>query len=451
LPLSHFLPLFQAEKLTFSLQISTTLSPLPLLHLLKSVESTLGRDFSTIRNGPRVIDLDLLLYNEDAVLDTREEDGAQKDDERWLKVPHQGIAEREFVLRPLAECVLLLPLSSPIFETDTNGNRSLAPNLRHPILRQSPLELLSSILSTSVSTVHRVYPLSRSLVEPFSRPSSASPSSRTLIMSIINTTPDSFSDGGVNASLSSALSNASTHLEQGAHILDIGGMSTRPNAADVSPEEEASRVVPLIRALRTGEQGEGRTIPISIDTFRPSVARSAVEAGATIINDVYGGRESGMFSTMAELDVPVVLMHSRGTPETMTSLADYSADGGVVGGVRREMEEMVLQALEKGVRRWNVVLDPGIGFAKTAKQNYELLRSLPELFGKSEVLREFPVLVGLSRKRFLGPEKDAKDRVLETAAGVTASVASGVCEVVRVHDTKEMAEAVRVADAIYRL
>ncbi|GAA5953041.1 hypothetical protein JCM10213_002620, partial [Rhodosporidiobolus nylandii] len=119
-------------------------------------------------------------------------------------------------------------------------------------------------------------------------------------------------------------------------------------------------------------------------------------------------------------------------------------------GVRREMEEMVLAALDAGVLRWNILLDPGIGFAKTAAQNYELLRRLPELVGESELLREFPVLIGLSRKRFLGPAKDAKDRVMETAAGITSCVASGVCEVVRVHDAKEMADAVRVADAIYR-
>ncbi|GAA6039133.1 hypothetical protein JCM8097_005342 [Rhodosporidiobolus ruineniae] len=420
----------QGKFLNAAIKIETSLAPLPLLNLLKSVESSLGRDFSTFRNGPRVIDLDLLLYD-DAVFDSRE-DEATKAEERWLRVPHAGIAEREFVLRPLAD---------------------IAPTLLHPVLQQTPSALLSSILAISRSTVHRVYPLSRSIVAPFSRPSSPPSSSeppKTLLMSILNTTPDSFSDGGLNAALSSSLPSALAHLDAGASILDIGGMSTRPNAADVPPSEEASRVVPLIRALRASEDRRAREVPISVDTFRPDVARAAVVAGADMVNDVYGGREPGMLPLLAELGCPVVLMHSRGTPATMTTLTDYSADGGVVEGVRREMEEMVRAALEAGVRRWNVLLDPGIGFAKTAPQNYELLRRLPELLGGSELLREFPVLVGLSRKRFLAPEKDAKDRVTETAAAVTACVASGMCEVVRVHDTREMADAVRVADAIHR-
>ncbi|GAA6017262.1 hypothetical protein JCM10207_003667 [Rhodosporidiobolus poonsookiae] len=415
----------QGKFLNAALKIETSLAPLPLLHLLKSVESTLGRDFSTFRNGPRVIDLDLLLYD-DAVYDSRADEGgkSEKEDERWLRVPHLAVQEREFVLRPLAD---------------------IAPTLLHPILKQTPSELLSAVLSTSRSTVHRVYPLSRSVVEPFSRPTTSPTPSRTLLMSILNTTPDSFSDGGLNAALPSAVASALRHLEDGAHLLDIGGMSTRPNAADVCPDEEAARVVPLVTALRTEH---AVTVPISVDTFRPSVARAAVEAGASIVNDVYGGREPGMLQTMAELGVPVVLMHSRGDPTTMTQLTEY--DGGVVAGVRREMERMVEDALDSGVLRWNIILDPGIGFAKTAEQNFELLRRLPELVGESSLLREFPVLVGLSRKRFLGPDKDAKDRVVETLAGVTASVASGMCEVVRVHDVKETADALRVADAIYR-
>ncbi|GAA5841093.1 hypothetical protein JCM11251_008016 [Rhodosporidiobolus azoricus] len=417
----------QGKFLNAALKIETSLSPLPLLHLLKSVESILGRDFSTFRNGPRIIDLDLLLYDE-AVFDSREGKEAKKkgEDDRWLRVPHVGIAEREFVLRPLVD---------------------IAPDITHPVLEETPNDLLFRLLFAIRSSVHRVFPLSRSLVAPFSRLAASSPS-RTLVMTILNTTPDSFSDGGDHAALPAAISSALAAVEAGASILDVGGMSTRPSAAEVAPEEEIARVVPLIRALRS--EPHNLSTPISIDTFRPEVARAAVEAGATVINDVYGGREPGMLETMAELGIPVILMHSRGTPETMTTLTDYSADGGVVQGVRREMEEMVLAALRAGVRRWNIILDPGIGFAKTAAQNYELIRRLPELFVQSPLLRNFPVLVGLSRKRFLGPEKDAKDRVVETAAGVTASVASGYCEVVRVHDTQAMLDAVKVADAIYR-
>lgn len=269
---------------------------------------------------------------------------------------------------------------------------------------------------------------------------------RTLIMSIINTTPDSFSDGGLNDSLSSATTSSLSHLDQGADLHDIGGMSTRPGAADVTEEEEIYRVVPFIESLRNKL---GLEIPISIDTFRSRVARAAVEAGATIINDVHGGREEGMLETMRDLGVPVILMHSRGDSQTMTQMTEYGEEG-VIAGVRREMEEMVLKALKVGIAKWNIILDPGIGFAKTSEQNYTLLRHLDTLFADSTLLREFPVLVGLSRKKFLGKDLDAKDRVLGTAAGVTASIASGRCEIARVHDTKGMKEVVTVADAIYR-
>ncbi|BGP24100.1 folic acid synthesis protein [Rhodotorula toruloides] len=422
----------QERFLNAVVKIETTLPPLRLLTLLKRVESTLGRDFSTFRNGPRVIDLDLLLYG-DVVLDTRET--GEKDEEgRWLKVPHQGIAEREFVLRPLVD---------------------LAPSLVHPALNKKPSELLA-FLTTSpsfASTVHRVFPLSASLVHPYFRPTSSflpyASDTRTLIMSILNLTPDSFSDGDAarSSNVAVALSEAKKHLAEGADIVDVGGMSTRPGAADNGPEEEIRRVVPFVETLRAAE-GSKRAV-ISIDTFRPDVARAALDAGADIINDVYGGREPGMLDVMAEKACPVILMHSRGDPSTMTRLTTY--DNGVINGVRCEMEEMVEKALLAGVRRWNIVVDPGFGFAKSSDQNFALLRHLPELFASSPTLREYPVLLGLSRKRFLAPEKkDAKERRMETAAAVMACVASGWCEVVRVHETKDSREVVQVADKIYK-
>ncbi|BGO90986.1 hypothetical protein NBRC10512_002256 [Rhodotorula toruloides] len=422
----------QERFLNAVVKIETTLPPLRLLTLLKRVESTLGRDFSTFRNGPRVIDLDLLLY-EDVVLDTRET--GEKDEEgRWLKVPHQGIAEREFVLRPLVD---------------------LAPSLVHPSLKKTPSELLSSLTTSPsfASTVHRVFPLSASLVHPYFRPTSSflpyASDTRTLVMSILNLTPDSFSDGDAarSSDVEVALSEARKHLEEGADIVDVGGMSTRPGAADIGSEEEIRRVVPFVKALRAAE--DSKRAVISIDTFRPDVARAALDAGADVINDVYGGREPGMLKVMAEKACPVVLMHSRGDPSTMTRLTTY--DGGLIEGVRREMEEMVEKALAAGVRRWNIVLDPGFGFAKFSDQNFALLRHLPELFASSPTLREYPVLLGLSRKRFLAPEKkDAKERRMETAAAVMACVASGWCEVVRVHETKDSREVVQVADKIYK-
>lgn len=268
-------------------------------------------------------------------------------------------------------------------------------------------------------------------------------------MSILNVTPDSFSDGDAarSTNVDVALSEARQHLAEGADIVDVGGMSTRPGAADIGSDEEIRRVVPLIKALRAVD--DSKRAAISIDTFRPDVARAALDAGADIINDVYGGREPGMLEAMAEEACPVILMHSRGDPSTMTRLTTY--DDGLVDGVRREMEEMVNKALAAGVRRWNIILDPGFGFAKSSDQNFALLRHLPQLFASSPTLREYPVLLGLSRKRFLAPEKkDAKERRIETAAAVTACVASGWCEVVRVHETRDSREVVQVADRIYK-
>lgn len=174
-----------------------------------------------------------------------------------------------------------------------------------------------------------------------------------------------------------------------------------------------------------------------------------MEAGATIINDVLGGAEEGMLETMAELDVPVVLMHSRGTPETMSRMTGYGGD--IVGGVRGELGERVQRALEAGVKRWNIIVDPGVGFAKTGEDNLVLLRQMREVIGEGE-LGKYPSLVGLSRKRFLGTitgKEAPKERVWGTAAGVTASVAGGA-DIVRVHDVAEMIDVVRVADGIYR-
>lgn len=331
---------------------------------------------------------------------------------------------------------------------------SIAPDLRHPALGQTPATLLDMLLKTTESTVSRVLPLTASLTH-------ALPSRQTLVMSILNTTPDSFSDGGDNISIEAAVHTAQTHLRQGAHILDIGGMSTRPGAADVSVQAEAERVVPVIQALRAADVG----MPISIDTFRAEVARQAIAAGADIINDVLGGTEEGMLETMAELDVPVILMHSRGTPQTMSKLTDYNG-GDVVAGVRRELAERVQAALNAGVKRWNIIVDPGIGFAKTGQDNLVLLRRLDNVLGKDSRwlsggdqgessridLSQFPSLVGLSRKKFIGTltgKEVAKDRVLGTAAGVTASIAGGA-DIVRVHDVEAMVDVVKVADGIYR-
>ena len=270
-------------------------------------------------------------------------------------------------------------------------------------------------------------------------------------MLILNMTPDSFSDGGMHAPVDAsavATRTMSALRSAGAHILDIGGQSTRPGAEDVGADEELSRILPTIRAIRHAPGGND--ICISVDTFRAHVAAEAIAAGADFINDVSAGAmDDEMLPTVARLGVTVCLMHMRGTPSTMNGLAAYP--DGVVPTVARELARRVQAAEEAGIPRWRMVLDPGIGFAKTQTQNLELLRSFSDL-RDFEDLRGLPWLVGPSRKAFIGRitgVSDARDRVWGTATAVSAAVAGGA-DIVRVHDASEMTQVVRMADAIWR-
>jgi dihydroneopterin aldolase/2-amino-4-hydroxy-6-hydroxymethyldihydropteridine diphosphokinase/dihydropteroate synthase len=276
-----------------------------------------------------------------------------------------------------------------------------------------------------------------------------------LIMGILNVTPDSFSDGSSDrvseTSLEHVLDLAKSLITRGADILDVGGMSTRPgvNDADVTVEQELGRVIPVIQALRI----EGIEVPISIDTFRAQVAEQAVLAGASCINDVRGGREEGMLDVMARMNVPVILMHSRGDSKEMLSTAahDYSLHGGVIQGVRAEMAETVARAEKAGIRSWNIILDPGIGFAKSHEGNLQLLRALPDLFGKGTGLESYAVLVGASRKGFIGKVLDqpvAKEREFGNAAVTAVCCQSGRVDVVRVHEPRPARDVVRMLKAI---
>lgn len=263
---------------------------------------------------------------------------------------------------------------------------------------------------------------------------------RTYLMGVLNVTPDSFSDGGKFHTLEAALGQAKSMEEAGVDVVDIGGQSTRPGAVEVSVEEELNRVVPVVRALR-----QVSSIPISVDTSRSIVARAAVEAGADFVNDVTGGTgDPQMFAVVAQLGVPVVLMHSRGTPQTMQTLTDYQD---VVGEVCQFLEYQASSAIAAGVDARSIVLDPGIGFAKTYEQNLTLLRELPRL-------RElgYPLLVGVSRKSFIGrilDRPEPKDRVWGTGAACALAIVGGA-DLLRVHDVRQMWEICRVTDAIFR-
>jgi dihydropteroate synthase len=264
---------------------------------------------------------------------------------------------------------------------------------------------------------------------------------QTYLMGVLNVTPDSFSDGGQFDTLEAALAQARLLVEAGADILDVGGQSTRPQAVEVSLIEELERVVPVIEAVR-----RELDVPISVDTTRSQVASAAVSAGADIVNDISGATfDPQMLATVAELGVPLILMHIRGTPQTMQQLTDYQD---LLGEIRNFLAERIEAAIAAGINRSQIMIDPGIGFAKTYPQNLELLRRVAEFRSLG-----CPMLVGPSRKSFIGHilnQPDPQQRVWGTAAACCAAIAGGA-DVVRVHDVAEMHDVCRVADAIWRI
>lgn len=263
---------------------------------------------------------------------------------------------------------------------------------------------------------------------------------QTYLMGVLNVTPDSFSDGGEFNTPMSALAQAEQLVEAGADILDIGGQSTRPGAEQVSVDEELQRVLPIVEAIRSE-----LSVPISVDTTRASVAQAAIAVGADLINDISGGTfDPQMFSVVAQLGVPMILMHIRGTPQTMQQLTDYQD---LMGEIYEFLERQITAAVESGIERSRLIIDPGIGFAKTAEQSLEILRQLRTLRSLG-----IPILVGPSRKSFIGRilnQPDAKRRVWGTAAACCSAIAGGA-DILRVHDVLQMREVCLVADAIWR-
>lgn len=260
---------------------------------------------------------------------------------------------------------------------------------------------------------------------------------RTLVMGIVNVTPDSFSDGGRYLAAQDAIAHGRRLAEEGADILDVGGESTRPGAAPVPEAEELHRVLPVVEGLA------GLGVPLSIDTRKPEVARAALEAGASIVNDVEALRAPGMAEACAEAGCGVVLMHMRGQPQDMQRAPHYRD---VVAEVREFLAERAAFALKAGVPRDALCVDPGFGFGKTAEHNLALLRGLRDLKGPH------PVLVGLSRKSFLGKLAGVEDPEQRLHAGLAATalaIAHGA-DIVRTHDVRATVEAARIADAVAR-
>jgi dihydropteroate synthase len=267
---------------------------------------------------------------------------------------------------------------------------------------------------------------------------------RTLVMGILNVTPDSFADGGRYFSPKAAIARALQMQRDGADILDIGGESTRPGSEGTTAEEELRRILPVLSALR----GKLK-VPISVDTQKAAVAEAAVAAGAEIINDVSALRADPALAKVARRHrLPIVLMHMRGVPRTMQQ-GPFARD--VLLDVKRGLRAAVARARRAGILRTQIVLDPGIGFGKSFAQNFELLARLDKLAALG-----YPLLVGASRKRFIGAtlgvagrELPPGERAWGTAATVTAAILGGA-HIVRVHDVKEMVQVARIADAIAR-
>lgn len=259
-------------------------------------------------------------------------------------------------------------------------------------------------------------------------------SERTYIMGILNVTPDSFSDGGKYTSLDKALNHAIQMEKEGADIIDIGGESTRPGHTPLSIEEEIERIVPVIQAVR-----ENTTVPISVDTFKAETARAALDAGADIINDIWGAKKDPEIADVAaEYDVPIILMHNREEENPK-----YNS---IIDDMKQDLEESIEIALKAGVKKENIIIDPGLGFAKSMEEHLIVMNRLEELHTLG-----YPILLATSRKRFIGHVLNvpAQERDNGTAATTCLGITKGV-HMVRVHNVKLNVEMAKMMDAMLR-
>ena len=303
-----------------------------------------------------------------------------------------------------------------------------------PIPRDNPPPELSSTLSQLSPLVATVTPSTGALP---TRHGEVDFAGRTAIMAVLNVTPDSFYDGGRRRDAHQAVADGIAMAAAGADIIDIGGESTRPGAAEVSQDEELGRILPVIRELRKEVR-----LPISVDTYKSTVAQAALDAGADIVNDISALRlDPAMAALVAREKVPVVLMHMQGTPRTMQANPQYSD---VVREVRDFLATQLYEAMDAGISSESIIIDPGFGFGKTLDHNLQLLRGLPVLAALGPAL-----LVGVSRKTFIGKilNLEPDQRLEGSLAAAVAAVLAGA-NLLRVHDVGETNRALRVADAL---
>lgn len=480
--------LFESEPMYFTnqdlfmngcIEISTNFKPLELLKVCKEVEYKELKRVKEIENGPRTIDLDIIMYlnadNEQVMLNDSE-----------LTIPHPRMLERSFVLEPLCELVAFdlihpltcEPLTSHLSQIYAKGN------LEDQLWKLIPLP--------SIGGHHRFlkFKTVEKLNDITERPTLVS-QSPSYMMCVLNATPDSFSDGNEFYHIVDKQLDRVQHMyDEGLKlhdsiIVDIGGCSTRPNSEQIEEEIELQRTIPLIQAIRDRKDWKQEKIIISIDTYRSQVALKAIEAGADMINDISGGTfDASMFDVVAQHpEVSYVLSHTRGDISNMVHLAKYedqeieSEDGqskefvfyrrflpktgtNVIRSIAREMSDRYSCALQKNVRRWQLVLDPGLGFAKNGKNNLQVIRHLPFLKNYCKFtnddhyvnFRNLPVLMGPSRKSFVGKitnEPDASKRDFATGSVVTSCIGFGA-DIIRVHDYTDCSKAIKMADAVYK-
>jgi 2-amino-4-hydroxy-6-hydroxymethyldihydropteridine diphosphokinase/dihydropteroate synthase len=414
----------QPRFLNSAIRGTTRLGPHELLKKLKEIEKDIGRT-GGIRYGPRPIDLDILLY------------GKSQIDSETLVVPHERIHERPFVLAPLVD--LLGTSCDDGIETSWHSLSKCSGGF---------FELWNKLGGESVigtEGIKRVLPVGNRLLDW---------SERTLIMGILNLTPDSFSDGGNFQQVEAAISQAKLLISQGADIIDIGAQSTRPFAKKLSPREELERLIPFLDEVTKIPEVEGKLL--SVDTFYAEVAAEAVKRGVHMINDVSGGQlDPGILKVAAELGVPYVVMHMRGDPSTMQSEKNLQYDD-VCKEVASELYTRVREAELSGIPLWRIVIDPGIGFSKKCGHNNEIIKGLKSIrseMGKMSLgASHVPLLLGPSRKSFLREVCNLSDPVdldLVTISAVTIGLMNGA-NIVRVHNAGYCAPGAKFYDSLYK-
>eukprot|EP01084_Bolivina_argentea_P278266 475294_1 len=439
----------QSPFLNAAIHIESSLNPSNLLKQLKNIEKNIMKREENFKNGPRIIDIDILcaFENSKEIYFTNTENNLHStDNSHPLQIPHLGISERNFVLTPLAD---LLPNYKPHTFNKTVSELSQIllhkDTTSHNLLQVLPLK----IRNCKNELFHYIDNSDHSLQH------------KTLLMAILNITPDSFSDGGKWNNIDEILKYIENEIyinKTDINIIDIGGQSTRPNSDRLNTAQELERIVPVLEGIKT--HFSDIEIPISIDTYNSEVAKECVLNGyGDIINDVSGGTmDNNMYDIVSELGVPYICMHMRGDPSTMQKQYNLEYGNNMIefmDMLNKELYERVYKAQECGIAAWNIILDPGVGFAKTSEQNQYLLNNMYRVRND----KKYAVLSGCSRKSYLnqilGEEiskkgADSMEKIIGTQSGVTASILSGA-NIIRVHDLYMMDIARRVTDSIYNV